>query len=100
MNHSTRGHKKHHKRGHKKHARSGKGPRTRPNVDVLSSLFGDMGMSEKKVVKKTTDDMSKLENLFSRLKTTIKKPRKSKSKGTKESRRLARKSRKSDKMEM
>jgi hypothetical protein len=94
MNHSS-------KRGHRRRkSRRGKGPRTRPNVDVLSSLFGDMGMSEKKVVKKTTDDMSKLENLFSRLKTSIKKPRKSKSRGTKQSRRLARNSRKSNKMEM
>ena len=94
MNHSS-------KRGYRRRkSRRGKGPRTRPNVDVLSSLFDNMGMSEKKVVKKTTDDMSRLENLFSRLKTTTKKPRKSKSRGTKQSRRLARNSRKSNKMEM
>lgn len=94
MNHSSK------RSNRRRKSRKGKGPRTRPNVDVLSSLFGDMKMSEKKVVKKTTDDMSRLENLFSRLKTTTKKSRKSKSRGTKESRRLARMSRKSDKMEM
>ena len=94
MNHSS-------KRGHRRRkSRKGKGPRTRPNVDVLSSLFGDMKMGEKKIEKKTTDDMSRLETLFSRLKTTTKKPRKSKSRGTKVSRRLARKSRKSNKMEI
>jgi hypothetical protein len=59
-----------------------------------------MKMGEKKIVKKTTDDMSRLETLFSRLKTTTKNPRKSKSRGTKVSRRLARKSRKSNKMEI
>ena len=59
-----------------------------------------MKVEEKKIVKKPADDMSRLENLFSRLKTTTKKPRKSKSSSTKKSRRLARMSRKSDKMEM
>ena len=100
MNHSRKVHKKHPKREHKKHSRRGKGPRTRPNVDVLSSLFDNMKVEEKKIVKKPADDMSRLENLFSRLKTTTKKPRKSKSSSTKKSRRLARMSRKSDKMEM
>ena len=94
MNHSSK------RSNRRRKSRRGKGPRTRPNVDVLSSLFDNMKVEEKKIIKKPADDMSRLENLFSRLKTTTKNPRKSKSSSTKKSRRLARMSRKSDKMEM
>jgi hypothetical protein len=88
---------------HRKHRtlRKGKGRTTRPNVDVLSSMFDQMKMGERKHEKVVKDDVSKLENLFSRLGTSsaIKKRRTKRSRGSKKSRREARESRKSVKME-
>ena len=88
---------------HRKHRslRKGKGRTTRPNVDVLSSMFDQMKMGERKQEKAIKDDVSKLENLFSRLSTSsaIKKHRTKKSTGSKKSRREARETRKSVKME-
>jgi len=86
---------------HRRTLRKGKGRSTRPNVDVLSSMFGQLKMGERKQEKAVKDDVSKLENLFSRLVTTsaIKKRRTKNSKGSKKSRREARESRKAVKME-
>lgn len=93
----------HRHKKHRKHRtlRKGKGRTTRPNVDVLSSMFNQMKMGERKQEKAVKDDVSKLENLFSRLATStaIKKRRTKKSRGSKKSRREARASRKSVKME-
>lgn len=81
--------------------RKGRGRSTRPNVDVLSSMFSQMKTGERKVEKKSLSDVDNLENLFSKLKPfNKKKKRGSISKGTKISRRKARESRKSSKMDM
>lgn len=96
----------HRQKRHKKHQkhrtlRKGKGRTTRPNVDVLSSMFDQMKMGERKPEKAVKDDVSKLENLFSKLVTSssIKKRKSKKSRGSKKSRRQARESRTSAKME-
>ena len=96
----------HRQKRHKKHPkhrtlRKGKGRATRPNVDVLSSMFDQMKMGERKQEKAVKDDVSKLENLFSKLVTSssIKKRKSKKTKGSKKSRRQARESRTSAKME-
>lgn len=93
-------HKKHRK--HRRSLRKGKGRSTRPNVDVLSSMFDQMKMGERKQEKTVKDDVSKLENLFSKLNTSssIKKRKSKKTKGSKKSRRQERESRASAKMEI
>jgi len=81
--------------------RNGRGRSTRPNVDVLASMFGQMKTGERKVVNKSMSDEDKLNQLFSNLTPFNKKLKRSGSisKGTKASRRKARESRKSSKMD-
>ena len=81
------------RKSHTKKSRKGRGRSTRPNVDVLSTMFDQMKMGERKVYKEPKKDLDKLENLFSRLTPFKKKKSKApKSKGTKASRRIHRQS--------